>query len=130
MMGDFKATTSSVFGGSNEAIKDIMPFNKDSSQATLLNALRHFYKNLFAFTNAIEPARPDIANIMDAIVEGNAWKTKGLDERFSHIILDDYIVQFDRNSNTFAVLDKNTAEMIRSVEDGLSKSELLKKLGC
>jgi hypothetical protein len=127
---NFKPSTSIVFGGDNEAMKDLMPFTKDDSKSKLLNALRHFYKNLFAFTNAIETARPDVARVMDSILEGNTWKSKGLDERFSHIILDDYIVQFDRNTSTFAVLDKNTAEMIRSVEDGLSKSELLKKLGC
>jgi hypothetical protein len=106
---DYKPSTS-VAMKVNGNQEDILPVTKDDTKGKMLNMLRHLYKNIFALANALQDSRPDLAQKLDSIIEGHKWDTKGLNERYSHIIVDSILIQYDKQSNTFATLDINTKE--------------------
>lgn len=106
---DYKPSTSVAMKASDNK-DDIIPVTKDDTKGKMLNMLRHLYKNIFALANALQDSRPDIAQKLDAIIEGHKWDDKGLNERYAIIIVDDKIIQYDKQSDTFITLDINTGD--------------------
>jgi len=97
---------------------DIIPVTIDDTKGKMLSMLRHLYKNIFALANALQDSRPDIAQKLDAIIEGNKWDTKGLGDRYSIIIVDNILIQYDKHTDTFITLNletKDTSDILQAL---------------
>ena len=104
---DFKPS-SSVAMKAKGSQEDILPVTVDDSKGKMLTMLRHLYKNIFALGNALQESRPDISQRLDSIIEGHKWDTKGLNERFANLVLDNVVIQYDRQTDSFITLDLST----------------------
>lgn len=118
----YKPTTSVTMKVTNN--DDIIPVTVNDSKGKMLGMLRHLYKNIFALANALQESRPDIAQKLDAIIEGNKWEIKDLDERYALFTLDDYIIQYDKTSDSFAYLNLTTHEQ-SDVFNALTTKEII-----
>jgi len=78
-----------------------VPFVLDMTQYQLKVFIKRMWKNLQDLATSMDSARPDVANLLDNMMDGNSWNEKDLRERYVYTIHKDELVEYDSKLNTF-----------------------------
>jgi len=107
----------------------MVSFVNTMSHYSLKVLVKHLWENLHSLANAVESDRSDIAMALDQILSGEKWSVKNLKSRYSFMIKDGEIIQFDTKTNEFTVLSVADGEWVKNIpEKGMTYQELIKTL--
>jgi len=108
---------------------EMVSFVNTMSHYSLKVLVKHLWENLHSLANAVESDRSDIAMALDQILSGEKWSVKNLKSRYSFMIKDGEIIQFDTKTNEFTVLSVADGEWVKNIpEKGMTYQELIKTL--
>ena len=131
-MNKIKSPTPLNLPSNKDQFEDVS-FVNGMSEYSLKVFIKRMWINLMALANALDITRPDIAKVIDKILNGHKWNVKDIDDRYFYGLHSDFVIRYDTLNREFILLDKNqntisnTMKAITLPEVKIAKKELKKE---
>ena len=108
---------------------EMVSFVNTMSHYSLKVLVKRLWENFHDLANAMENNRNDVTQAIDQILSGEKWSVKNFQSRFSFMIHNGEVIQYDSYNNEFTVLAVVDGEWAKSAPTkAMSYDELLKTI--
>lgn len=108
---------------------EMVSFVNTMSHYSLKVLVKRIWENLHCLANVMEDNRVDVTQALDQIMSGEKWSVKNFQSRFSFMIHNGEVIQYDSRKNEFTVLAVVDGEWAKSAPTkAMSYDELVKVL--
>lgn len=103
-----------------------VPFVHNMTEHRKNVLIKRMWNSIQMLSNQMENRHPDVAKVLDMILDGHKWTKKDLEDRYVYHAYGEYVLKYDTKEKRIHILDQNHDEIEESIK-GITVSDLKKE---
>jgi hypothetical protein len=95
---------------------EAVPFVEEMTQHQLKVLIKRLWINLQDIATNLDESRPDIAHLLDMLLDGQKINTNSLRESNQYFQINKNLVKYDSNTNTITLIDSDGDIVLEDVQ--------------